>query len=529
MISSALRNPITVVVGILGILVFSILALFNIPVDIFPKLNLPTIYIAQPYGGMAPDQMEGFIATRYQNQLLYVTGIKDIEVKNVQGLCLVKCTFYENVNMAQVSGEVANQVNRVMSYMPPGTVPPTVVRFDASSLPVGQLVFNSEKATMNEMQDMASTRIRPLFSQIPGASAPPPFGGNERTIVVKVNPDLMASYELTPDDIVKSVVENNQISPAGNVRIGNLNVMTPNNSLIKNPEDFLDIPLKKGTGPGVFLRDVATVEDAADVTVGYALVNGKRSVYIPVTKTADASTMDVVNALKAKLPEMQSLLPDYIELKYEFDQSVYVIESVKSLASEGILGALLTGLMVFLFLGDLRSSLVVICTIPISILSAILLLNLFGQTINIMTLSGLALAIGILVDQATVAIENIHQHLEMGKAKSRAIYDASKEVSFPLLLITFCILAVFAPAFLMTGVPKGMFMPLSLSVGFSMIVSFILSQTFVPVVANWWLKGHEHPAKHDMEIAKDLSSEKEHDVENYEQKNPKKVSGFERS
>lgn len=507
---------------------FSVLALLSIPIDIFPKLNLPTIYIAQPYGGMAPDQMEGFIATRYQNQLLYVTGIKDIEVKNVQGLCLVKCTFYENVNMAQVSGEVANQVNRVMSYMPPGTVPPTVVRFDASSLPVGQLVFSSEKATLNEMQDMASTRIRPLFSQIPGASAPPPFGGNERTIIVKVNPEAMTSYELTPDDIVKSVVDNNQISPAGNVRIGNYNVMTPNNTVIKNPEDFLNIPLKKGAGPTVYLRDVATVEDAADVTVGYALVNGKRSVYIPVTKTADASTMDVVNALKAKLPEMQSLLPDYIELKYEFDQSVYVVESVKSLASEGILGALLTGLMVFLFLRDLRSSLVVICTIPISILSAILLLNLFGQTINIMTLSGLALAIGILVDQATVAIENIHQHLEMGKAKSRAIFDASKEVSFPLLLITFCILAVFAPAFLMTGVPKGMFLPLSLSVGFSMIASYILSQTFVPVVSNWWLKKHEHPAKHETEIAKDLSTQKEALVENYETLHPEQVTGFER-
>ncbi len=528
MIKFALRNPITIIVGILGVVVFSILALLNIPIDIFPKLNLPTIYIAQPYGGMAPDQMEGFIATRYQNQLLYVTGIKDIEVKNIQGLCLVKCTFYESVNMAQVSGEVANQVNRVMSYMPPGTVPPTVVRFDASSLPVGQLVFSSQKASLNEMQDMASTRIRPLFSQIPGASAPPPFGGNERTIIVKVNPDLMASYELTPDDIVKSVVENNQISPAGNVRIGDYNVMTPNNTVIKNPEDFLDIPLKKGSGPSVYLRDVATVEDGADVTVGYALVNGKRSVYIPVTKTADASTMDVVNALKAKIPEMQSLLPDYIELKYEFDQSVYVIEAVKSLASEGILGALLTGLMVFLFLQDLRSSLVVICTIPISILAAILLLNLFGQTINIMTLSGLALAIGILVDQSTVAIENIHQHLEMGKTKSRAIYDASKEVSFPLLLITFCILAVFAPAFLMTGVPKGMFMPLSLSVGFSIIVSFILSQTFVPVVSNWWLKHHEHPAKHETEIAKDLTSQKETLVENYGLVHPEKVSGFER-
>jgi len=436
--------------------------------------------------------MEGFIATRYQNQLLYVSGIKDIEVKNVQGLCLVKCTFYEDVNMAQVSGEVANQVNRVMSYMPPGTVPPTVVRFDASSLPVGQLVFSSKRATLNEMQDLVSTLIRPMFSQIPGASAPPPFGGNERTIVVKVNPELMTGYQLTPDDIVKAVVENNQISPAGNVRIGNLNVMTPSNTVVATAEGFLDIPLIKGSGPTVFLRDVATVEDAADVTVGYALINGKRSVYIPVTKTADASTMDVVNSLKKKLPEMQALLPDYVKLKYEFDQSVYVIEAVKSLATEGILGALLTGLMVFLFLRDLRSSLVVICTIPISVLAAVMLLNLFGQTINIMTLSGLALAIGILVDQATVAIENIHQHLEMGKPKARAILDASKEVSFPLLLITICILAVFAPAFIMTGVPKGMFMPLSLSVGFAMIASYILSQTFVPVVCNWWLKNLHH-------------------------------------
>ena len=528
MISAALRNPITVIVAILGTVIFSVLALISIPVDIFPKLNLPTIYIAQPYGGMAPDQMEGFIATRYQNQLLYVTGIKDIEVKNVQGLCLVKCTFYEGVNMAQVSGEVANQVNRVMSYMPPGTVPPTVVRFDASSLPVGELVFSSKRATLNEMQDLVSTLIRPMFSQIPGGSAPPPFGGNERTIVVKVNPDLMTGYKLTPDDIVNAVVENNQISPAGNVRIGNLNVMTPSNTVENTPEDFLNIPLMKRAGPTVFLQDVATVEDAADVTVGYALINGSRSVYIPVTKTADASTMDVVNALRKKLPEMQALLPDYVKLDYEFDQSVYVVEAVKSLATEGILGALLTGLMVFLFLRDLRSSLVVICTIPISVMAAIMLLKLFGQTINIMTLSGLALAIGILVDQATVAIENIHQHLEMGKSKARAILDASNEVSFPLLLITFCILAVFAPAFIMTGVPKGMFMPLSLSVGFAMIASYLLSQTFVPVVANWWLKGHLHSSKHETKILPDLSQKREKLYEHYERGHDHQVGGFER-
>lgn len=527
MISAALRNPITIIVIILGVVIFSILALVTIPVDIFPKLNLPTIYIAQPYGGMAPDQMEGFIATRYQNQLLYVTGIKDIEVKNVQGLCLVKCTFYEDVNMAQVSGEVANQVNRVMSYMPPGTVPPTVVRFDASSLPVGELVFSSKVADLNEMQDLASTLIRPMFSQIPGASAPPPFGGNERTIVVKVNPESMAGYQLTPDDIVQSVVLNNQISPAGNVRINNLTVMTPNNTVLKNPEDFLNIPLLKKSGPTIFLRDVATVEDAADVTVGYALINGKRSVYIPVTKTADASTMDVVNALKKKLPEMQALLPDYVELSYEFDQSVYVVQAVKSLATEGVLGALLTGLMIFLFLKDIRGSAIVVLNIPIAILAAVLLLSLTGQTINIMTLSGLALAVGILVDEATVSIENIHQHLEMGKSKARAIIDASQEISFAKLLILVCILSVFAPAFLMNGVPKGMFLPLSLAVGFSMIASFLQSQTFVPVMANWFMKHHEEK-HHNLEILPDLSKEMQQGYEDYERKREDKISGFEK-
>jgi multidrug efflux pump subunit AcrB len=279
--------------------------------------------------------------------------------------------------------------------------------------------------------------------------------------------------------------------------VGDYTYMTPINSVMKHVEDFLNVPIKRLTGTTVFLRDVASVEDAADVTVGYALVDGKRSVYIPLTKTSDASTMSVVKALKAKMPEMQSLLPDYVELKYVFDQSVYVTNAVESLGTEGLIGALLTGLVVLLFLGDLRSSLVVIITIPTSLLVAILALNLVGETINIMTLSGLALAIGILVDQATVVIENIHQHLEMGKSKAWAILDATREVSFPLVLITLCILAVFAPALLMTGVPKGMFMPLSLAVGFSMIASFIFSQTLVPVLANWWLKGHEHPSKHE--------------------------------
>ncbi len=528
MIKAALARPIAVIVALLGIVVFSVLALGRIPVDIFPRLNLPTIYIAQPYGGMTPAQMEGFIATRYQNQMLYVSGIKDVEVKNIQGLCLVKCTFYEDVNMAQAAGEVASQVSRVLSYLPPGTVPPTVVRFDASSLPVGELVFSSRTASLGLMQDLASTKIRPLFSQIPGASAPPPFGGNERTVVIKVDPEKMKSYQLTPDEIVTAVVRNNQVSPAGSVGMGDYMVMTPNNSVLEKIPEFLDIPIRQGVGPTVFIHDVATVEDATDVPVGYALINGKRSVYIPVTKSADASTMSVVSALKAKLPEMRALLPDNVQLSYEFDQSIYVTQAVHSLAFEGGLGALLTGLVVFLFLGDARSSAIVILTIPISILAAILLLQLFGQTINIMTLSGLALAIGILVDQATVVIENIHQHQDMGKPKARAILDACEEVSFPLLLITLSILAVFAPAFLMSGVPRGMFIPLSLSVGFSIIVSYLLSQTFVPVVANWWLKGHAHPAAHELSLLPDLTQPREVSQEGYENRHPQKVTGFER-
>ncbi len=238
------------------------------------------------------------------------------------------------------------------------------------------------------------------------------------------------------------------------------------------------------------------MEDASDIVVDYALVDGKRSVYFPIVKTAYASTWDVVQGLRKEIPEMQSLLPEDVRLSYEFDQSVFVMNAAKSLMTEGILGALLTGLMVLLFLRDWRSSLVVIITIPVAVLGAVLCLKLAGQTVNIMTLSGLALAIGILVDQATVTIENIHQHLEMNKPKRRAILDACSEIAFPLLLILLCILAVFAPSFVMTGVPKAMFLPLALSIAFAMIISYVAAQTLVPILANWLLKAEKFRYHH---------------------------------
>lgn len=516
-IKSALRKPISVIVLVLGIVFFSVISLFRIPVDIFPSLDLPTIYIVQPYGGVAPEEMDAFMATKYQDHFLYVSGIRNVEVKSIQGLCLLRLEFYPGTDMAQAAGEVANNVARAKAYMPEGTVPPQVIRFDASSVPIGQLVFSSNEQSLNQIQDLANSRVRPMFGKIPGVSSPPPLGGNQRTIVIKVDPSLIRSYQMTPEEIIKAVIANNQPSPAGNIRIGDKTLMTPVNSLIKKPEDFLNIPIRIGAGTTVFIRDVATVEDGSDITVSYALVKGRRAVYIPVVKKSDASTIDVVNNIKSSLPDLQNALPENVKVSYEFDQSGYVLNALKNLVVEGALGAILTGLMVLLFLRDWRSVIIVVVTIPISLLSAVILLNLFGQTINIMTLSGLALAIGVLVDQATVTIENIHQHLEMGKTKSIAIWDACKEIIFPEFLILICILAVFAPSFVMAGVPKSMFLPLSLSVGFAMIASFLLSQTLVPVLANWLMKGN---STHDKKQSDNIHKE--------DHNSPNKLKGFDK-
>ena len=488
MVRTALKRPITILVLFTGLLLFAFMAIRKVPIDIFPRLNLPTIYVIESYGGMSPQQMEGFFATRLQDQFLYVNGIKNMESKNIQGLTLIKLSFYESTDMAEASAQVALQVNRASKFFPPGALPPQVIRFDASSLPVGQLVFESKEKSLKDIYDLVATRIRPMFSTVAGLSAPPPFGANSRSIVVNIDPEKLRRFNISPDQVVESITKNNAITPSGNLRVDSLMYVTTLNSLEEKVQQFEDIPIATSGATSVFIHDVATVSDASDITVDYALINGKRSVYIPVVKTADASTWDVVQTLKGKLPEMKSLLPDDVGVSYEFDQSVFVINAVKSLVTEGVLGALLTGLMVLLFLKDWRSSLVVIITIPVAVLSSVLMLQLCGQTINIMTLSGLALAIGVLVDQATVTIENIHQHLEMGKSKRQAILDACEEISFPLLLILLCILAVFAPSFVMNGVPKAMFLPLSLSIGFAMIVSFIAAQTLVPVISNWLLK-----------------------------------------
>jgi multidrug efflux pump subunit AcrB len=485
LIRAAMRRPITILIVVLGVALASILAVRRMRVDIFPDLGTPVVYVAQPYGGMDPAQMEGYIANYYEYHFLYVTGIEHVESKSIQGATLLKLFFHEGTNMSQAVAEVVAQVNRSRAFMPPGTVPPFVVRFDAGSVPVGYLVFGSETRSVGEIQDLALFRIRPMFATLPGVSAPPPFGGNQRTVVVRVDPDRLRAYHMSAEEVVRALAKGNTITPSGNVRIGDFTRMVPVNSVVPQVSELTQIPIRTGAGPSVLLRDVGYVEDSSDILTSYALVNGKRSVYIPVTKRADASTLSVVERVRQELPRMRAAIPEDIHVDFAFDQSGYVTSAIRSLASEGVLGALLTGLMVLLFLRHARSSAIVIVTIPLALLGAVVALWGTGQTINIMTLGGLTLAIGILVDEATVAIENIHTHLARGKTRARAVLDGVSEVSAPMMLAMLCILAVFAPSFFMVGVGRALFVPLALSVGYAMAASFILALTLVPILFTW--------------------------------------------
>lgn len=491
LVTASLRRPYTVGVAVVALILLAGLAVRQMPRDFFPNLGVPVLYVAQPDGGMDPAQMEGYLTYYYEYHFLYITGIEHIESKSIQGAALLRLQFHPGTDMAQALAETIGYVNRARAFMPPGTVPPFVMRFDAGSVPVGNLVFRSDTHTVAELQDAALNRVRPLFATLPGVSAPPPFGGSARAIVVRVNPDRLRSYHLAPDDVVKAIASGNLVNPSGNVRMGDVNAMVPVNAVVKNIQDLGAIPIRAGQLPNVFVRDLATIEDASDIATGYALVNGRRTVYIPLTKRADASTLSVVQLVRENLPKFQAAVPDGMRVSYEFDQSPYVTRAMAGLLREALLGAGLTGLMVFLFLRDPRTVLIVTVNIPVSLLAASAGLWLTGQTINLMTLGGLALAVGILVDEATVTVENIHTRLAAGRTPAQAALEATLGTAVPRLLALLSVLAVFLPACFMTGAARALFLPLALSVGFAMAASYLLSTTLVPVLAAALLQGNK--------------------------------------
>jgi multidrug efflux pump subunit AcrB len=506
----ALRRPFSVMVLTMAVALGAFLAIGNslfdalglpypeglpkgMEVDIFPALNLPVIYVCQPYGGMDPAQMEGFITNYYEYHFLYVSGIDHVESRNVQGMALMKLYFHPGTNMAQAMAETINYINRSHAFMPPGTVSPFVMRFDTGSVPVGYLVLSSDTRSIAEIQDLALFRVRPMFSTLPGVSAPPPFGGSARTVVISLDEQRLQSYQLSPDEVINALVRGNSISPSGNIPVGDKFPIVPVNTVVRDVNQLGTIPIRTGTTP-VYIRDVATIQDSADAPAGYALANGRRAVYILATKRADASTLTVINNIKKALPKMKDALGNEgegIDVRFEFDQSPYVTRAVAGVLTESFLGAVLVGVMILLFLRDWRSAFVVVLNIPMALVASLLALWLTGQTINLMTLGGLALAVGILVDEATVEIENIHAQRRMGKAPAQAVLDGAARTALPRLLAMFCILAVFVSSFFMRGAARSLFVPLSLAVGFAMIASYLLSSTVVPILSVWLLNEHQ--------------------------------------
>jgi multidrug efflux pump subunit AcrB len=479
----ALRRPLTILVLAIAIVAGAGLSLRKAPADIFPSLGVPVVYVVQPYGGMSPTQMEGQLVGYYEYHFLYINGIEHIESQSIQGMAMIKLYFHPGTDIAQSLAQVTAMAFRATSFMPTGTIPPFIVRFDVGSVPVGQLVFSSETRGGGEVQDLALYKVRPLLATLPGVSAPPPSGGKVRMIVAYVDPDRLRSYDLSTDEVAQSIARGNLTLPAGNVRLGDVTTIAATNAMVSSTKELELLPLRSGPGPTVLLRDVARVEDSGDVVSNVALVNGHDTVYMPITKRPDSSTLDVVASIKKALPEMRSRVPDDVHVDFEFDQSIYVTNAIQGLAIEGALGALLTAITVLFFLRNWRSALIVVITIPLSIFAALVALRLANQTVNIMTLSGLALAVGILVDEATVAIENIHVHLARGEPAGKAVLEAMREVMQPRLLAMICILAVFIPTFFLVGISRALFPPLAMAVGFSMIASFLISTTLVPVLS----------------------------------------------
>ncbi len=492
LVIAALRRPITVIVAVVGLIVGASLAVARMPRDIFPDLEVPVVYVTQTWPGMTPAQVEGLIVSKYEDHFLYIAGIEHIESRSVQGVTMLKLYFHPGTDTSYAVAQVTAMAYRAAAFMPPGTLPPFIMRLDQGAFPAAQLVFESKTRSDTEIQDLALYKVRPILATLPGVSAPPPFGGKARMIMVSLDPDRLRAYGMSPEEVAIAIANTNVTLPEGAVRLNGTQYITQTNNTVPGPQQLNDAPLRMGQGATVYLRDVGVAEDGGDVHVSSALVNGRRAVYMPITKRAGASTLAVVDSIYAKLPEMRSAIPADIGVHLEFDQSTYVRNAIQGLALEGLSGALLTGLVVVLFIRDLRSALIVVLSIPTSIFMALIALALAKQTINIMTLGGLALAVGILVDEASVAIENIHVHLARGKSPALAVRDAMSEVQTPRLVAMLCVCAVFIPSFYMAGVGRALFGALALAVGLAMVASYLVTSTLVPVLASWLLRRTPH-------------------------------------
>ncbi|MEH2071726.1 MAG: efflux RND transporter permease subunit [Nostoc sp.] len=484
----ALRLPYTFAIAALMIVILGVVTIFGTPVDIFPSINIPVVSVVWTYTGTTSEEMAQRIVTISERAMTTTVGdIEHIESQSLSGVSVVKVFFQPNANIASAVAQITSVSQTILRPLPPGITPPFIIQYNASSVPIIQMSVSSKTLPEQALNDYATNFVRTQLATVQGASVPLPYGGKPRQIMVDIDPQAMLAKGVSAQDVTNAVSAQNLVLPAGGMKIGTRDFAVQINNSPDVVAALNDLPIKQVNGNVTYIRDVAQVRDGFAVQTNVVRQNGRRSSLLSILKSGSASTIDVIDRVKKALPRIQSTLPPGLNLSFLFDQSVFVKASIQGVLKEGLIAACLTALMILIFLGSWRSTVIVAVSIPLSMLVSIIVMSRLGQTFNIMTLGGLSLAVGILVDDATVEIENIHRNLAQGKPIKRAILDGAQQIATPALVATLCICIVFVPVVFLSGVAKYLFVPLAMAVVFAMLASYLLSRTVVPTMANYLL------------------------------------------
>ncbi|MHC5614328.1 MAG: efflux RND transporter permease subunit [Nostoc sp.] len=484
----ALRLPYTFAIAALMIVILGVVTIFGTPVDIFPAINIPVVSVVWTYSGTTSEEMAQRIVTISERAMTTTVGdIEHIESQSLSGVSVVKVFFQPNANIASAVAQITSVSQTILRPLPQGITPPFIIQYNASSVPIIQMSVSSKTLPEEALFDYATNFVRTQLATVQGASVPLPYGGKPRQIMVDIDPQAMLANGISAQDVTNAVSAQNLVLPAGDMKIGDRDFAVQINNSPDVVSALNDLPIKQVNGNVTYIRDVAQVRDGFGVQSNIVRQNGRRSSLLSILKSGNASTIDVIDRVKKALPRIQSTLPPELNLAFLFDQSVFVKASIQGVLKEGLIAACLTALMILIFLGSWRSTLIVAVSIPLSMLVSIIVMSRLGETFNIMTLGGLSLAVGILVDDATVEIENIHRNLGQGKAIKRAILDGAQQIATPALVATLCICIVFVPVVFLSGVAKYLFVPLAMAVVFGMLASYVLSRTVVPTMASYLL------------------------------------------
>ena len=491
----ALRRPYTFIVVAILILILGVLSILRTPKDIFPNINIPVVSVLWNYAGLSPEQMANRMVVLNERALtLTVNDIEHIESESLNGIGVIKIFFQPGANIATALSQVTAMCQTQLRQMPPGTTPPLIIQYSASSVPILRIGLAGEGLSEQQLFDLGSNFIRVQLADIEGAAIPWPYGGKQRQVQVDLNTAALQANALSPNDVVSAINQQNLILPSGTSKIGQFEYDVETNGSPLTTAELNDLPIKTAGGTVIYIHDVAHVRDGFPPQTNIVRVNGQRAALLTVLKTGNASTLDIISRIKEELPVIQKGLPPALRTHYLADQSLYVRAAIEGVIREALIAAMLTALMILLFLGSWRSTVIIAVSIPLSILTSLVVLSALGQTINIMTLGGFALAVGILVDDATVEVENINRNIAMNKPVLTAILDGASQIAVPAFVSTLAICIVFVPMFFLTGVARHLFIPLAEAVSFAMLASYLLSRTLVPTMARYLLRGHEHDA-----------------------------------